>query len=68
MNNFTNTKKMVEKTVNDYKTKFEEEGMVFDNTVEMIFRAGIVHGMGLVGIMLSEMDVMNIVLNEEDNQ
>lgn len=68
MNNFTNTKEMVEKTINDYKTKFEENGMVFDKEREFIFRAGIVHGMSLAGIMLSEMDnLVDIVMGEEND-
>lgn len=66
MNNFIRTKEMIEKTVSDYKRKFEENGMVFDNTTEMIFRAGIVHGMSLAGIMLTEMDnLVDIVMGEE---
>lgn len=66
MNDFTHTKEMIEKTINDYKIKFEENGMVFDNTAEILFRSGIVHGMSLAGIMLTEMDnLVDIVLGEE---
>ena len=67
MNNFTTTKKMVEKSVNDYKEKFNERGMVFDEETEIIFRAGIVHGMSIAGVMLTEMDnLIDIVLGKEN--
>lgn len=66
MNNFTRTKALVEKSVNDYKTKFEEKGMVFDNAAELLFRAGIVHGISIAGVMLTEMDnLIDIVMGEE---
>ena len=69
MNNFTTTKKMVEKSVNDYKEKFNERGMVFDEETEIIFRAGIVHGMSIAGVMLTEMDnVADIVMGGIDNE
>lgn len=67
MNNFTRTKEMVEKTISAYKRTCEENGMVFDEETEFIFRAGIVHGMGIAGIMLTEMDnVADIVMGEGD--
>ena len=67
MNNFTTTKKMVEKSVNDYKEKFNERGMVFDRETELIFRTGIVHGMSIAGVMLTEMDnLIDIVLGKEN--
>lgn len=67
MNNFTHTKEMVEKIISDYKRKFEENGMVFDRERENIFRAGIVHGMSIAGVMLTEMDnLIDIVLGKEN--
>ena len=67
MNNFTHTKEMVEKTVGDYKIKFEENGMVFDREREYILRTGIVHGMSIAGVMLTEMDnLIDIVLGKKN--
>ena len=67
MNNFTTTKKLVEKSVNDYKEKFNERGMVFDEKTELIFRTGIIHGMSIAGVMLTEMDnLIDIVLGKEN--
>lgn len=68
MSNFTRTKELVEKTINDYRIKFEEKGMVFDNAAEFLFRAGIVHGMSIAGVMLTEMDNLSDIVMGEENE
>lgn len=68
MSNFTRTKELVEKTINDYRIKFEEKGMVFDNAAEFLFRAGIVHGMSIAGVMLTEMDNLDDIVMGKENE
>lgn len=68
MSNFTRTKELVEKTINDYRIKFEEKGMIFDNAAEFLFRAGIVHGMSIAGVMLTEMDNLDDIVMGKENE